>query len=111
MKKNVTLILALLLVGSLLTACDGGSSALIGKWEHTESGLQMEFIKDGTFTANVSGTEITGKWKVTKSELYVTLDVKNSDASSTGWKFRVSGSTLEFSDPDSGEITKYTRVK
>jgi len=74
MKRNLALALVLALMFSL-TACGGGSSALVGKWS-LEPGQQtlryvfedMEIFKDGTGIIDGIGV----RWKAENGRFYVT---------------------------------------
>jgi len=112
MKKisGVKAALAMLLLAGLLAtfAGCGGGSALVGKWDALEdgkpSGEIMEFLKDGTFTAD--GME--GEWKAEKGR--ITFTFPSFFGYTLEYDYKISGSTLTLTDDD-GEVEIYQKVK
>jgi hypothetical protein len=105
MKRNLAFALVLALMFSL-TACGGGSSALVGKWslERVEPTRfyaieDMELLKDGTGIVDGIGV----RWKAENDHFYIT------NPSFTGsWSYKISGRTLTLTD-DGGRSLTYKK--
>jgi hypothetical protein len=100
-KITLAAILALAIAFNL-TSCDGGKSALVGRWELREgyNSMYMELLNDGTGILYEYG--IT--WKVENDRLYMT----NSNGA-LSFSYEISGSTLT-ADND-GKVLKFNKVK
>ncbi|MDR0516273.1 MAG: hypothetical protein LBH25_04440 [Fibromonadaceae bacterium] len=85
-----------------LTGCEGGKSALVGRWGLAEGPIKdMELLSDGTGIADGQG--IT--WKVEKDRFYMT-DSRSQEAMSSGYK--ISGPTLMLTGGN-GKVIKLSK--
>jgi hypothetical protein len=107
MKKKglfLGMLVMVLALGLVLAGCNGGSSALVGRWRLAEGPTSgnpedMELLKDGT--GIIDGQGIT--WKTENGRFYMTHPLV-----AASWGYTVSGSTLTLTDDD-GTILKYTK--
>lgn len=111
MKKiKMLLVVSLILVLGLLTACGSATSGLVGRWEATDVGIyagarrlsRLEFFSDGTYTSN--SPNFSGSYSVENSRMRLS-GILFQDLSVS---FKVSGNQLTLSDDD-GEY-EYSKV-
>jgi len=101
MKRLVMLILATIIAASLLTACGGSNSKLIGKWERIDGSIgedviKMEIKKDGSwFIGNSSWN-----WTASDEKIFGTGKSGNSTQS---YYYTISGSELTLTNAYSGD--------
>jgi uncharacterized protein (TIGR02145 family) len=103
-KKIVLAVSIMLALAFTLNACDGGKSALVGRWELVEGTTSdnpedMELLSDGTGIGYKTG--IT--WKVEKDRFYMTHPLI-----AKSWGYKLQGSTLTLI-MDNGEVLKYNK--
>ena len=68
MHKGTGLV-ALLLLGLVMSGCSG-SSTIVGKWEGADESLTLiayDFRNDGTFTVTVAGVPVEGTYEIVDS--------------------------------------------
>ncbi|MDR0515647.1 MAG: hypothetical protein LBH25_01220 [Fibromonadaceae bacterium] len=85
-----------------LIGCDGGKSALVGRWESTEG--NMELLSDGTGIASMGSKLVGFTWKTESDRFYVITSSANVKSSN----YKVQGSMLTFTD-DNGDVEKFSR--
>jgi len=100
---KITSILLLLAIIVTFFGCGGGSSALVGKWQHAggHTGLDLELLKDGTAIAD-RGTAAT--WRAEGGRFFLTLHGQTMP-----FNYKVSGATLTLTD-DNGRSEEYKKV-
>jgi uncharacterized protein (TIGR02145 family) len=99
----LVLALALTLIG-----CDGGKSALIGRWKLVDGSIKyknMELLKDGTAIVGDESSSIAVNWKIENDRFYLTHPL-----GAQSWGYKISGSTLTLTDNDS-KVSKYKTEK
>jgi hypothetical protein len=104
MLAKVTIVTLALTFGLVLAGCNGGSSALAGRWYLVEGPTynnpeDMDLLKDGTGIIDKAG--IT--WKTENGRFYVTHPLI-----AKSWSYTASGSTLTLTD-DNGTVLKYKK--
>jgi len=106
MKKTSAVLVMLLCVVFLLSACGGGeTSPIVGKWTDETTGMTtMEFLADGTLKMYVLNEEaMTATYKVDGSNLTIT----SSEGVETKATFKVNGKKLSITDPSSEKTMVY----
>jgi hypothetical protein len=87
-----------------LNACDGGKSALVGRWElvegTTSDDTELELLSDGTGRVDKS---LAITWKVEKDRFHMMNPLV-----AISYSYKVQGSTLTFIK-DNGKILKYSK--
>jgi hypothetical protein len=83
----------------------------VGKWQGTDRSDVMEFLPDGTY--KVAGDKsMNGTYSFSGDRLSLKLDGDLGKAIGTvSARVVVEGDTLKLTDPDSGKVDVYKRVK
>jgi hypothetical protein len=102
-KITLAAILALAIAFNL-TSCDGGKSALVGRWEASEgySSIDLELLSDGT---GIGDNKAGITWKVEKDRFYMT---KSFSGEALSFSYKISGSVLTLTD-DNGDVLKFSK--
>jgi hypothetical protein len=106
-KKIVLAAGIMLALAFTLNACDGGKSALVGKWDRDDGYSSsfpdyLEFLKDGTGIYDKLG--IT--WKTENGNLYIT-----SPLLAASYDYKVQGSKLTLTNRDNKTLEYKKREK
>ena len=99
MKKMILVLLIGILLVATFTACGGGASSLVGRWERAGSHWRTwEFFSDGTLVLSSPRTidmDAVGSWTVDDDRLAIAVGVGLYSGAHT---FSVSGNTLTIGD-------------
>lgn len=108
MKRKSTVLVMLLCALLLLAACGNTiSSPIVGKWTDETTGMTtMEFLSDGTLKMYVLDKEaMTATYKLDNNK----ITIVSSEGIETKATFKVSGSKLSITDPDSDKTMVYIK--
>lgn len=108
--KKFKLFLILGIMIGLLSACGSSASAVVGRWEAVDRGVEvdygrlseLEFFSDGTY--NSSSSNYSGSYSIDGNRIRISGVI----ASAYSFTFDVNGNTLTICD-DSGNGYEYTK--
>jgi uncharacterized protein (TIGR03066 family) len=106
----------LVLVGGVTAADDKiDAKKLLGKWQHTEKKMVVEFLKDGKITVESkdAGMELkaTGTYKVEGNKLKLVLKLGDDEHKMTRTVSKLTDTELTSKDDDNGSEDTLKKVK
>jgi hypothetical protein len=117
MKRNLkivmVLVMAVVLITPILSAC-GGSSSPVGLW--SEGRQEMEFFSDGTLIVRSGGTrEVIANWRTDGNRMSITIEglqdvaVRHLSWNPSGsWDFDISNNVLTLDN--GGRVRELERI-
>ena len=113
MKLVIILMISIVLVVPMLSAC-GGSSSPVGLW--SDGSQEMEFFSDGTLIVRSGGTrEVIADWRTDGSRMSITIEGLQDVAvrhlrwnPSGSWDFDISNSVLTLDN--GGRVRELERI-
>jgi len=103
--RGVLIMLLLIIIGVMATACESPSSSLVGKWQFTQAEGYIEFFSDGKFEVQDEDGNYTGTYEETgDKQITLTLELDSQLIENAFLypqrilEYSISGNELKLSD-------------
>ena len=107
-KLTSRLLLSLLLLSLLLSACGIARANIIGQWKDAETGMVLDFKQDGTLRYDSGGMTIEVDYQFVDDSTIILKGGEGQEDSQMLWK--VEGDKLTLTPPE-GTAAEFMRVK